>query len=110
MLEESPLRIPDKVITNNKKIAINEEIDFFVTLTKNIANKVRTIANITTLAVTSTNNVNSKQFFKVESRKMSKTIAFTIENITVASNDKTIELAIKPVRRAFQLGINNWLK
>ena len=60
MLEERPLRTPDKVITNNKTIAINEEIDFFVTLTKNIANKVRTIANITTLAVTSKNNVNSK--------------------------------------------------
>ena len=60
MLEESPLRIPDKVITNNKTSAINEVIDFFVTITKSKANKVRTIANIITLTVTSKNNVNSK--------------------------------------------------
>ena len=38
---------------------------------------------------------------------MSKITAFTIENTKVASNDKTIELVIKPVRRTFQLGINN---
>lgn len=60
MLEESPLRTPDKVITNNKTSAINEVIDFFVTITKSKANKVRTIANIITLTVTSKNNVNSK--------------------------------------------------
>ena len=80
---------------------------FFVSLIKNIANKVRTIANIITLIVTSKNIVNSKQFFKVESRKMSKRTAFTIDKIKVESNDRTIELAIKPVRPTFQLGINN---
>ena len=41
---------------------------------------------------------------------MSKITAFTIENTKVESNDRTIELAINPVRRTFQLGINNWLK
>ena len=29
ILEEIPLKIPDKVITNNKTSAINEVIDFF---------------------------------------------------------------------------------
>lgn len=109
MLEEIPLKIPDKVMTNNKTSVINAVIDFFVTITKSKANKVRTIANIITLTVTSKNNVNSKKFFRVESRKMSKRTAFTIENIKVESNDRTIELAINPVRRTFQLGINNWL-
>ena len=85
MLEESPLRIPDKLITNNKTSEINAVIDFFVMITKSKANKVRTIANIITLTVTSKNNVNSKKFFRVVSRKTNKITAFTIENITVES-------------------------